>query len=440
MNILFLIIDALRYDFIGYARSFSNTITPNLDQISREGLTYNYAFSTGTSTPFSFPGILASIYAHQSKGEGIRGAPLTSAEFFRNKGYITIGLNGGNIYVSNIYGYERGMDYLYKYYSISGNRSSARRLIKNMLVKLGLKEKAMKVSKYKNTIKRVLFNIPYIYRARDQIETFLDIVKENSSKRFFAFINFMEVHGPYIGLWKAPIKERILLEKLVKMRSFETTQDIFEFNKYAYSRGLEIVDQELGYLLNILDSRGILKETVVVITSDHGEEFLEHGNYDHHPKPFDEIIRVPLIVFIKKENFSSQDKTMEKEKLVSLIDVVPSVLKYIFGEMPKEFMGKNVVLGGNEKRDYIFSEGFRRIGDLRHDHTKKGIHNWCIRTKKWKFMELDGKKYVFDMMKDPKELKPTMIKNVSDLKPEIREVLERFNKEKLKYKIKNKLL
>ncbi|SHH27937.1 sulfatase-like hydrolase/transferase [Thermosipho atlanticus] len=84
MKILFLIIDTLRYDYTGYARKYANSITPNLDQISQEGLIYNHAFSSGTSTPFSFPGILTSTYSHQVKTPGVKDVPLAFAEYLKD--------------------------------------------------------------------------------------------------------------------------------------------------------------------------------------------------------------------------------------------------------------------------------------------------------------------------------------------------------------------
>jgi len=85
-----------------------------------------------------------------------------------------------------------------------------------------------------------------------------------------------------------------------------------------------------GEHFNLLDKRGLLNDTLIIITSDHGEEFFEHDGYDHKSKPYDEIIRVPLIIYKKDENFSQTEKSEEAEKLVSLIDLAPSISQYLY--------------------------------------------------------------------------------------------------------------
>ena len=99
LNVLLIIIDTLRFDYVGYSKGYQNSITPFLDELSRDGLTYKWAFSSGTSTPFAFPGILASQYSSQNKLPGILGVKLTFARFMKEMGYETFGFNGGDIYV-----------------------------------------------------------------------------------------------------------------------------------------------------------------------------------------------------------------------------------------------------------------------------------------------------------------------------------------------------
>ncbi|MBO8161185.1 MAG: sulfatase [Thermosipho sp. (in: Bacteria)] len=440
MNILIITIDTLRYDYVGYSRNYRDSFTPVLDEVSREGLTYKFAFSSGTSTPFSFPGILSSVYSMQSKKLGVKGSPLTFAEYLKEKDYFTLGFNGGNIYVSNLYDYDRGLDYLFKSFSRSES-SGKKKKLKKILKNLHLYNLVIKLFNYKTKIdnlKKVLLNKPVIYRAQDQIRDFLDIVKENRHKKFFAFINFMEVHGPYLGLWKESLKERFLIDKLTRERMLQDKFELLELNKYLYIRGLQLVDQQIGYLLNSLDTMGILEDTLVVITSDHGEEFLEHGNYDHLPKPYDELIRVPLIIMVKNERFSLEEKNLESEKLVSLVDLVPSISRYLFRKIPKEFVGKDTILGGKEYRKYVYSEGYRIKNGIRHDATKKGTHNWCIRTKKVKYMELDGKKYLFNLENDSGEQEPVIINNKEELSSEMRDYIKAFNREILQYKVKTR--
>ena len=98
-------------------------------------------------------------------------------------------------------------------------------------------------------------------------------------------------------------------------------------------------------------------------------------------------------------------------------------------------MGKPIILGGNIKREYIISEGYQKKDDkhLRHDPTKQGIRNWCIRTKTWKYMELNGERMFFDLERDPKENEPLSPDEYADC---IGEYLKEWQREIIKGKLR----
>ncbi|PLV59322.1 sulfatase [Thermotoga sp. KOL6] len=438
MNILFLVIDTLRYDYVSCSESFEKSHkTPILDEIASQGLIYDHAFSSGTSTPFSFPGILASIYSSQTVTPGVIHAPLTFAEYLKQKGYVTFGSDGGNIYVSDLYGYARGIIFWQSERKMELKKRFLKSKIKKALEKMKLGNLTYKASE----IFKILLNVAIIYKAQNQIDKFIELLKENKNQRFFAFIDFMDVHGPYQGLWEQSLRERFLINKFFRDRGKFSREEAKKWRTLAedwYTQGLEIVEHHIGRLLNALDTMGILRDTIVIITSDHGEEFLEHGNFDHLPKPFEEIIRVPLIVKVGNEKFSQEERNSEKKKLVSLVDLAPSISRFLFGEKPKEFVGKDTLFGGKDTREYIYCEGFRRKDSIAHDPLKKGIHNWCIRTKDKKLMKLDGQLYLFDLRADPKEQYPSKIEDTSQIPEEIQSYMKNFKHELLRYTLKNR--
>ena len=436
LSVLLIVIDTLRYDYVGYSKEYQNSITPFLDELSRNGLTYKWAFSSGTSTPFAFPGILASQYSSQNKLPGILGVKLTFARFMKEMGYETFGFNGGNIYVSNFYGYDNGLDFLEKKFGI-GNKSEFKEKIKTILKNLKMLDLARKYYNkfhdFYRSIKRIIKSETTILTTENQFNKFLEIMSMN--KNFFAWFDLMEVHGPYVGLWKASLIERIKIHRYFKMRRDFEKKDLITLAIETYSKALRLLDNKLEKVFNILDKRGILDNTLVIITSDHGEEFFEHGGYDHKPKPYDEIIRVPLIIYKKGESFSQIEKKEEAEKLVSLIDLAPSISQYLFGHYPSVFMGKPTLLGGNVNREYILAEGYQKENDkhLRHDPTKQGVRNWCIRTKTWKYMELNGERMFFDLERDPKENEPLSPDEYADC---IGEYLKEWQREIIKGKLR----
>jgi len=96
--------------------------------------------------------------------------------------------------------------------------------------------------------------------------------------------------------------------KVPYYRAYNKGKDKISLVSEIYSKAIEILDTKFGIILNMLDIHNMLDNTLLVITSDHGEELLEHGDYDHRPKPFDEIIRIPLIVYSKNVRFSKSEK------------------------------------------------------------------------------------------------------------------------------------
>src|SRR5262249_29036370 len=114
---------------------------------------------------------------------------------------------------------------------------------------------------------------------------------------FFAFLNYMDVHQPYrlreeftgqlsakiAGDLPDPPTNTDLLRKLLSART-------------AYETSLAYLDQQIGALLDALEKRNLLERTLVVITSDHGEQFGEHGRWNHGESLYMQLLHVPLIV------------------------------------------------------------------------------------------------------------------------------------------------
>jgi arylsulfatase A-like enzyme len=88
-----------------------------------------------------------------------------------------------------------------------------------------------------------------------------------------------------------------------------------------YDRGIAYVDHVIGQMLDGLKERGLYDDTMVIITSDHGEEFLEHGRFGHLYTYYEESLRVPLIIRVPNEG-----RGAVVEDPVGLIDVLPTVL------------------------------------------------------------------------------------------------------------------
>ena len=139
------------------------------------------------------------------------------------------------------------------------------------------------------------------------------------------------------------------------------SKDIIDYLIKLYDAEIMYVDSHIGKLLRKLDELGIKDDTLIIITADHGEEFYEHGSFGHSETLYQEIIRVPLMIYYPKE-FEPQ----RIEKRVSLVDVFPTILDTLQIEIPEDVEGISMLplLKGKSTydREYTLSEVFGREG------------------------------------------------------------------------------
>ncbi len=146
-----------------------------------------------------------------------------------------------------------------------------------------------------------------------------------------------------------------------------------------YDSGIFYVDLELGRLLDELRAQGLYEETVVVVTADHGEAFLDH-NLFMHQEVYDPLIRVPLIMRLPRSPGSAGGHTVDSEVLLE--DVAPTLLELAGAGVPEIWTGRQLPLDGGdvEPRDalsyYLFPSKFAYQSlALRRGEWKLVVHN-----------------------------------------------------------------
>jgi arylsulfatase len=119
-----------------------------------------------------------------------------------------------------------------------------------------------------------------------------------------------------------------------------------------YDTNLRHIDYQIGRLLEYLVREGIYDNTIIIITSDHGEEFMEHGDLFHKEKLYNELIKVPLIIQHPEIN-----KGLTIQKKVSHIDIAPSILDFLGMMEERRYQGKSIFEKiEDEEEDYVISE------------------------------------------------------------------------------------
>jgi len=150
------------------------------------------------------------------------------------------------------------------------------------------------------------------YVAADEVTNdALDLLDTLGSGSFFLYVHYFDPHDPYLPhppqiAWNEPAYSQENREALVE----------------AYAGEVTFLDEQIGRLLAGLEERGLLDQALVVFTADHGEEFLEHGNWGHRASLYDELIRLPLLVSFPEEASTPGPPPPE----ASLLDVAPTIL------------------------------------------------------------------------------------------------------------------
>lgn len=170
----------------------------------------------------------------------------------------------------------------------------------------------------------------------------LDILRRPSRRPKFIWVHILDPHFPYQPLpevLEAEAPELLDKSKYGIYRKYLTRKNL-EIFEGLYKYEIKSTDLLVGDLLRELATR---PNTVVVISSDHGEEFFEHGGTRHGKTLYEEVCRVPLIIALPKED-RERLPGGESAALVSLVDVAPSVLSYLGLEVPASMEGRRDLL------------------------------------------------------------------------------------------------
>jgi arylsulfatase len=172
-----------------------------------------------------------------------------------------------------------------------------------------------------------------------------EIIKDTATPKypFFFLIHSFDVHDPY-----EPSDPYNTLFRQTDVYPVVTQQDVLSANQNGasseqseifalrYDQEIREIDDELADFLESIPKE-TLDNTIIILTSDHGEAFNEHGKVWHGSSLFQEQIAIPL--FIRAPNINSK---IEVKETVSLIDIGPTILSSAIIPIPKQFKGKDL--------------------------------------------------------------------------------------------------
>lgn len=320
-NIILITVESLRPDHVGVYGGGSRSrpdvsTTPVLDAFAAEAMVYEDAHAVTSWTLASHASLFTGLYptAHQTRRatDRLDDSYLTLAERVASRGYDTAGVVSGP-YLRRTHKLNQGFAHYHDEIASESNAKSH-----------GDTTNPAMLSAMKNAIDREL----------------------DPTRPFLLFAYFWDPHYDYVppepfsSMFVSadcePIDLQHYEEKPTVNSSISPGQLAYVFSQYAGE--IRWTDQHLGEFFSFLKDRGLWDDTVIILTADHGEEFFDHGEKGHYNNVYVESVHVPLIVKYAKGGPVGRDA-----RLVSLVDVVPTVLELSGGEAEGFLDGRNLL-------------------------------------------------------------------------------------------------
>ena len=357
-NIVLIVIDTLRARNLS-CYGYSKKTSPFIDSLSEKSLVFDNHYAACSWTSPSCASIYTSFYPFQhgvvtgiharlkilKKYPGIKHNSIpkeitTLPEYLKNHGYRTYGVSA-NLHICKAEGFDQGYD---------------------------------------------VFMPSYEYQNAEQMNKKIFSLEKKLKKsgKYFLYLHYMDPHQPY-----------------------NQRKPWFEDQGTKHKNMINAYDSEISYvdhhLRELFDKFGWDKNTLVIITSDHGESFMEHGQaVGHGISLFNEEIHVPLLVYLP-------DKKVHKriKKNVSGVDIFPTITDAVKLSEPDVREGLSLLnllnedyQEGDERAVYSYLKKKRRQGDILREFVYKAVFY-----KSFKYLNTGKFHRLFDLINDPGEKK-----------------------------------
>jgi arylsulfatase A-like enzyme len=321
--IILISLDTLRADHVG-CYGYDRATTPNIDRLAADSVLFRNTFAP---SPWTLPSHVSMLTGLDCLHHGVyhtedRMDPElpTLADYLREHGYLTSAFTGDG-FVIGLYGFSKGFDTFRPHPPGSNPSLESGALARNALAWL----------------------------------------ETNADRDFLLFLHTYQMHDPYVP---PPPYDTMFLDPGAELRGISMADRRYNYeNRYkppdseAFRRNVvALYDGEIRYtdevligpLVRRLKELGLYDRALIVLTSDHGEEFYEKGSWLHQASLYDQSLKVPLLVKFP----GSRDGGRRIDRWARLTDILPTVLEESGLEFPaRDLDGKSLrsLVGGREK-------------------------------------------------------------------------------------------
>lgn len=290
-NVLLIVLDTVRADRLSLY-GYSRDTTPFLARLGQESTVFTQAISTSSWTMPSHASLFTGLYPNQhgAHGDRLDTQDATLAEVFAAQGYRTAGFTANTVMTQRRTGLNRGFqhyDDLFSSLMDAASRTTFGRRLARFAPRFGHYDEPGR----KNA---AVINRSFL--------AWLD--SRGAGRPFFVFLNYFDAHAPYLPPRDFAARFSAQPDALVTRRPFDgwaysgepVEAAVREMESDAYDASLAYLDAQLQRLFEQLQARGLADNTLLVITSDHGESIFEHGALGHSINLYREALHIPLLL------------------------------------------------------------------------------------------------------------------------------------------------
>jgi len=369
LNIIVITIDTLRWDYVSiYGQGYAQT--PKLDRLAEEGILFKSCIAQIPLTLPSHTTILSGtypLYHHVIDNSGIQVPNQLQliSEILRNHGFSTSAFIG-----SYVLHRKTGMNQGFEYYADEFE------------------------------VKDKIFSPESLQKSSDEVlAEAKEWLTKNKKNKFFTWIHLFDPHSPYTP--PSPYKER--------------------YPSNPYRGEVEYVDNQLGQFIVFLKNEGLYDQTLIIVTSDHGEGLGDHGEKEHGFFLYESTVRVPLIL---RAPFDFPVKYVVQ--IVEHVDIVPTILDLLDMPIPENCQGVsffNLMINRKRNKSNIaFSETYYPRLHFGWSELK------AFYRKNWKYIQAPREE-LYDLSQDIDEKANLALVDASE-REKMNTDMERFIKEK----------
>jgi arylsulfatase A-like enzyme len=389
-NVIFIVMDTVRADHLSLY-GYHQLTSPQLQKLATSATYYPHAYAAGNGTLVSHSAMFTGTYASWN---GVRSYSLgtsthaagpirpefpTAAEILSQHGYLTMAVVANTAFLTPAFGFHRGFDWFDSTFALPMHTGTA----DSYFLRHGARDVISRFSCV------AAFDSRYFSAGEINRKAMKLLDQPSVAQRpFFLFLNYMDAHGPYVA--PPPYDSRFPGNDCPSVAGEvpQQSERLRRHNISQYDGGIAYEDAEIGHLVSYLKHRGLYENTLLIITSDHGEAFGEGNRYGHGQTVYADQVRVPLLI-----KFPHANDGRVIDRSIGHTDLLPTMLQSAGIALP-DIAKSGAAAGGNEEGDHkLVSEDLE--SEPPHRALYAGDRKFVAST--------SGMRQLYDVVADPSE-------------------------------------